>query len=103
MFLKRKPGLEPAAFQKYWREKHGPLAATLPPTRRYVQSHVQLSAYSDGAQPRYDGMAAVWIASSDAMLRAVGTPEYEAIRTDELNFLDQASFQLIITNEFVIL
>ncbi len=95
--------LEPAAFQKYWREKHGPLAATLPPTRRYVQSHVQLSAYSDGAQPRYDGMAAVWIESSDAMLRAVGTPEYEAIRTDELNFLDHASFQLVITNEFVIL
>jgi uncharacterized protein (TIGR02118 family) len=103
VFLKRKPGLEPAAFQSYWREQHGPLAATLPATRRYVQSHLQLSAYDDGAQPRYDGVAAVWLDNSDAMVRAVGSPEYEAIRADELNFLDQASFQLIITNEFVVI
>jgi uncharacterized protein (TIGR02118 family) len=103
VFLKRKPGLEPAAFQKYWRERHGPLAATLPATRRYVQSHVQLSAYLDGAQPRYDGVAVVWLDNSDAMVRAVRSAEYEAIRADEPNFLDQASFQLIITNEFVVI
>jgi uncharacterized protein (TIGR02118 family) len=103
VFLKRKPGLEVEAFQKYWRERHGPLAATLPATRRYVQSHVLASAYRGGKQPRYDGVAAVWIENSDAMLRAVETPEYEAIRADEPNFLDQASFQLIITHELAVI
>ena len=33
----RKPGMEELeAFQRYWRETHGPLAATIPMIRRYV-------------------------------------------------------------------
>jgi len=39
----------------------------------------------------------------DAMLRAVGTPGYEAVRADEPNFLDQASFQLAVTHEFAVI
>ena len=31
--------MEVEAFQRYWRETHGPLAATIPTIRRYVQSH----------------------------------------------------------------
>ena len=47
-FVTRRPGMEVDAFQRYWRETHGPLAATIPVIRRYVQSHVRRSAYEGG-------------------------------------------------------
>jgi uncharacterized protein (TIGR02118 family) len=103
VFLRRRPGMEVAEFQRYWREKHGPLAATMPGVRRYVQSHVRAGAYRGGKQPRYDGVAELWLEDSNAMLRAAGSPEYDAIRADELNFLDQSSFQIVMTRESVVI
>ena len=36
------------AFQRHWREVHGPLGARVPGLRRYVQSHTRLSGYGLG-------------------------------------------------------
>jgi uncharacterized protein (TIGR02118 family) len=98
-FINRKPGMAPEAFQKYWRESHGPLAAKIPVMRRYVQNHVRLSAYRSGREPLYDGVVEVWFDSTDAMRESEKTPEYAAVRADEPNLLDGSRLAFIITRE----
>jgi uncharacterized protein (TIGR02118 family) len=50
-FVTRKPGLAVQDFQRYWLTIHGPLAAQIPVSRRYVQSHTRPSAYERGRRP----------------------------------------------------
>jgi len=100
-FATRKAGMEPEAFQQYWREIHGPLSSKLPQLRRYVQCHPLLSAYRAGIKPIYDGVALSWFDSTDAMREK--PPEYRAIRRDEPNFLELHPENFIITREHVII
>jgi uncharacterized protein (TIGR02118 family) len=102
-FVHRRPGMAVADFQRYWREVHGPLAARIPSIRRYVQSHVRESAYRDGRQPAYDGLAVTWFDSTDAMREGAKTEAYAATRADEPGFIDTARLAVIITTEHVIL
>jgi uncharacterized protein (TIGR02118 family) len=96
--LTRKPGMDLAAFQSYWRTNHGPLAAKIPQTRRYVQCHVRASGYADGRKPIYDGVAEVWFDDFDAV-RASGTGDlYRDIRADEPKFLT-VPFPVIFASE----
>jgi len=100
--LTRKPGMDVAAFQSYWRTKHGPLAAKIPQTRRYVQCHVRASGYADGRKPLYDGVAEVWFDDFDAV-RASGTGDlYRDVRADESKFLS-VPFPVIFASEFRII
>jgi uncharacterized protein (TIGR02118 family) len=98
----RKPGMEVDAFQRYWREVHGPIAATIPVLRRYVQSHVRRSAYAAGRAPAYDGAALTWFDDTQAMRVSAGTPEYARTRADEPSFLDTARLPVVITREHVV-
>ena len=100
-FAVRKSGMAPAAFQKYWRETHGPLACKIPQVRRYVQCHPLLSAYRDGRQPIYDGVALTWFDNTADMREKPA--EYRAIRRDEPNFLELRPENIIITREHVII
>ncbi len=100
-FITHKPGLSIAAFQRYWREVHGPLAALIPMVRRYVQSHVRLAAYERGRAPRYDGAALTWFDDTRAMRASAATPEYARVRADEANFIVPDP-PFIITREHVI-
>lgn len=100
-FAIRKIGTSPEAFQKYWREIHGPLACKIPQVRRYVQCHVRLSAYRDGRQPIYDGVALTWFDNTSDMREK--PPEYRAIRRDEPNFLELHPENIILTKEHVII
>ena len=100
-FAIRKRGMSVEAFQNYWREIHGPLACKIPQVRRYVQCHVRLSAYRDGRQPIYDGVALTWFDNTAAMREK--PPEYRAIRRDEPNFLELHPENIIITKEHVII
>lgn len=100
-FATRKAGMEVEAFQKYWREIHGPLATKLPQLRRYVQCHPLLSAYREGKQPIYDGVALSWFDSTADMREK--PPEYRAIRRDEPNFLELHPENFIITREHIII
>jgi uncharacterized protein (TIGR02118 family) len=103
-FVRRKPGMEVEAFQRYWREVHGPLGAKIPQMRRYVQSHVRPGAYRGGRRPIYDGVAEVWFDSTDAMRESATTAEYRAVRADEPNFIDSAHpVPFIITQDLVVL
>jgi len=56
-FVKRKPAMEVEAFQKHWREVHGPMGTSVPGLRRYEQSHTRPAAYKDGREPKWDGIS----------------------------------------------
>ncbi len=101
-FLNRRPDLAPEAFQRHWREVHGPIAAGIPQIRRYVQSHVRLGAYASGRTPRYDGVAITWFDDTAAMRASAGTPAYAATRGDEKNFMAAGEAPVIITREHLI-
>jgi uncharacterized protein (TIGR02118 family) len=96
--LTRKPGIDVASFQSYWRTIHGPLAAVIPQTRRYVQCHVRPSGYSDGRAPRYDGVAEVWFDDFDAVRESANADGYRDIRADEPKFLT-VPFPVIFASE----
>ncbi|WP_245178440.1 EthD family reductase [Cupriavidus sp. AcVe19-1a] len=58
-FFRRKSNLSREDMLRYWRGTHGPLAASVPGLRRYVQSAMLPSAYEQG-EPRFDGAAQIW-------------------------------------------
>ena len=85
-FVKRRPGIPLDAFFAYWREVHGPLAATIPVVRRYEQNHARKRAYRDGT-PMFDGFAVTWFDSTQAMRDGTRTQAYVDTRADEPRFL----------------
>jgi uncharacterized protein (TIGR02118 family) len=101
-FVTHKPGMSIEAFQKHWREIHGPLGSSIPVVRRYVQSHTRLSIYKSGKTPDYDGVAITWFDDTQAMRVSATTPEYARTRADEPNFIAPGTLPLIITKEHVI-
>ena len=100
-FVHRRPDLSIEAFQRYWRQTHGPIAAKIPQIRRYVQSHVRASAYAGGRTPAYDGLAITWWDDTNAMRAAATTREYATTRADEPSFLAPDP-RFIITREIVV-
>lgn len=101
-FNYRKPGLSPQAFKDYWQNRHGPLVLrNFAALRRYVQNHALLGAYDSGAEPDFDGLLEAWLSSFDALTAGEGTPEHEAMRADEANFLDPARFRFMLVRDEV--
>jgi uncharacterized protein (TIGR02118 family) len=101
-FVAHKPGMAIEAFQKYWRDVHGPLGAAIPMVRRYVQSHTRRAVYEQGRTPAWDGVAITWFDDTKAMRASADTPEYVRVRGDEGNFIDTARIPFIITTEHVV-
>jgi len=101
-FVNRRPGMAVPAFQRYWREIHGPIAARIPVIRRYEQNHLALTAYSGASTPLYDGLAITWFDSTVEMRRGAATLEYAATRRDEANFLSPGHLPIIITREHLL-
>jgi uncharacterized protein (TIGR02118 family) len=98
-FVNRRPGMAVPAFQRYWREIHGPIASRIPVIRRYEQNHLASTAYSEDATPLYDGLAITWFDSTAEMRRGAATSEYATTRVDEANFLSPGHLPIIITRE----
>ena len=100
--VNRRPGMAVPAFQRYWREIHGPIAARIPVIRRYEQNHLASIAYSGASTPLYDGLAITWFDSTVEMRRGAATLEYAATRRDEANFLSPGHLPIIITREHLL-
>jgi uncharacterized protein (TIGR02118 family) len=95
-FLNRRPDLAPESFGAYWRERHGPLAAKVPGLVRYVQCHTTPGIYRAGREPRYDGVPISWFTGADALRASGSTPQYEAVRADEVHFLAPRTLPFVI-------
>ena len=101
---RRLPHLSREEFQRYWRDKHGPLvrshAATLA-IRRYVQHHTALDPANDGLRASrggpeaFDGIAELQWESQEALAAALdsaaGRAASLALLEDERRFIDLAS------------
>jgi uncharacterized protein (TIGR02118 family) len=74
--LKRKPGMSLADFRNYWVDVHGPIVKRLPGLRRYVQCHAIDAAYQY-AEPRWDGVAQLWVDSPEAYQRLLDSKEFQ--------------------------
>jgi uncharacterized protein (TIGR02118 family) len=99
-FNYRKPGLSPRMFQDYWENKHGRLVLKhFAALRRYVQNHALPGSYEAGAEPDFDGVLEAWLTSFAALRAGEGTPEHEAVRADEANFLDSSRFSFMLVRD----
>ncbi len=102
-FIRRKPGTPVEAFQRHWREVHGPLAAAIPTMRRYVQSHTRRAAYDRGREPAWDGIATIWFDDSAALRAATTTSAWDRAQADHANFIAPGPIPFIITTEHPII
>ena len=83
--LHRVANLSRVEFQRYWRETHGPLVASVARAlriRRYLQSHSVddplydgLRAARTGMHQPFDGVACLWWDSRDDLLAALEVTE----------------------------
>ena len=102
-FVSRKSDMPVDAFQAYWRNVHGPIAAEILMIRRYVQSHTLPGAYRNGRLPEVDGCAITWFENIDSMRQSALSVAYERTRKDEANFIDVTKeVPFIITTEHII-
>lgn len=99
--INRRPGMSVEEFQEYWLHRHGPVVAQLPGLRRYVQSHVRPGGYRNRT-PAFDGTAELWFDDKAGLAAIVDTPEFEAAKADEPNFIDTATLLEIVVDEHVI-
>lgn len=101
-FNYRKPGMSPRTFQDYWENQHGQLVLrNFKALGRYVQNHAVAGSYDSGAEPDFDGVLEAWLTSLEAFHAMNGTPESDAMRADEANFLDPVRFRFMLVRETV--
>ena len=93
----KRPDMDRAEFDRYWTRVHGPLAATIPTIRRYVQWHLSPGTRDAGTAP-YDGLAVTWFDDVAAMRAGAATEAYTRTRADEANFL-AGELPFVITAE----
>jgi uncharacterized protein (TIGR02118 family) len=97
--LKRKPGWSLADGRKYWIDVHGPIVKKLPGLRRYVQSHLVDAAYAF-AEPKWDGVAQLWVDDAEAMQKLLGAKEFkEGAWLDGEKFLDLSIARSFVAQE----
>jgi uncharacterized protein (TIGR02118 family) len=95
----KRPDMDRAEFDRYWAQVHGPLAATIPTIRRYVQAHLSPGTRGAGNAP-YDGLAITWFDDVATMRAGAATEAYARTRADEANFL-AGELPFVITTERV--
>lgn len=78
-------------FRAHWREHHGPLAATLPGVRRYVQNHVtdhaQRGIHFARGPERLDGISQLVFDDEAAMRAALAGAAGPRLIADERHFI----------------
>ena len=93
----KRPDMDRAEFDRYWAQVHGPLAATIPTIRRYVQAYLSPGTREAGTA-LYDGLAITWFDDVAAMRAGAATEAYVKTRADEANFL-AGELPFVITTE----
>lgn len=100
--LKRKAGLSPEEFHRYWREVHGPLVASTRSGQhaaRYEQNHRSEADYGRPGGGDYDGCTEQWFASIEDFYASIQEDDYVRIAADIETFIDTSSLVWIMTEE----
>src|SRR6266516_1549216 len=85
-FVRRKAGMSPEEFHRYWRESHGPLVASTKSGShviRYEQNHRALDDYGREGPSDFDGVTEQWFESVDDFYETTATENIVWIMTEE--------------------
>lgn len=100
-FLKKKAGLTQEEFLRYWKEKHGPLAArVVPGLRKYIQYHPV-----PGFESEIDGIVELWWDNPElyrSFLAWRQSEEAKILREDEEKFVDTSKWVRFVAEEHII-
>ncbi|MHB8669869.1 MAG: EthD domain-containing protein [Acidimicrobiales bacterium] len=99
--VKRKPGMSPEEFHRYWRNEHGPLVASTRSGRhalRYEQNHRALEDYERDPEG-YDGATEQWFSSVEDFHDSLREDDYGLIAQDVERFLDTTQLVFLLTEE----
>lgn len=89
VILRKKKGTSQEEFRNHWKSIHGPLFRKFPQIKKYTQYIVEDRCRDDSDVP-IDGIAMLEFENVDEMRAAWKMIEYEDIRKDELNFLENS-------------
>ncbi len=96
--ITRRADLSRDEFVRYWREVHGPIGARIPGLLRLVQS-AAIDVPGDARAGDYDGVAELWFADIDSLLRARESDEWRTATEDEVNFIDHSRVAYFVSVE----
>ena len=103
VLFKKRADLTQEEFLRYWKEKHGPLAAkVIPGLRKYVQCH---PIKVPGVEFEYDGITETWWDSAEAYQNYLSwrrSEEAKVLRDDEKKFAEGKSAIRCVVEEHVI-
>jgi hypothetical protein len=102
--IARRPDLERAEFRDHYEQVHAPLAVRtlLEGTTRYVRHHLRDALFGE---PAFDVVTGFWYrdaAAAAEIMRRTGTPAGDAIRRDELTFMDKPANTFFAVTERVV-
>lgn len=107
--IKRRAGMDVAAFSRHWRDVHAPLIRGCVPFARHLLAYTQHHladqdgpvAQMFGISGAYDGVAVLEFSSTEAMTPAFAEPAYlQQVRPDEFNFVDLEHGLCFLTEPF---
>jgi len=102
--IARRRDIDRAEFREHYEEIHAPLAVRtlLEGTTRYVRHHLREELFG---RPAFDVVTAFWYRDANAALeimRRTETPAGEAIRRDELTFMDKPANTFFAVTEHAV-
>jgi uncharacterized protein (TIGR02118 family) len=101
--LKRQRHFSRAEGKRYWLDVHGPIVAAVPGLRRYVQAHTIDAAYRY-AEPRWDGVAQLWLNDVAAVARMLEDPAFKDVAwADTVKFVDMKLIESFVGEEYVVI
>jgi len=105
--MKRKPGITPEEFARYWYEEHAPLGFEILPDDIHIRGYVQnYSVRNEGDQePEFDGLVEFCLDDVQAFQRWFTwfmSDAAKPMRDDEKNFMDSSTVKLMIVQERVV-
>lgn len=82
-----RPGMDEAAFHRYWLDVHAVrYASRIPQIRRYLID-TRIARAGETAPPRWSGVAEIWLANEAEQLASLQSPEFlQGARLDEPNW-----------------
>ena len=103
--LRRKAGMSPEDFHRYWREQHAPLVLSTAHgshVLRYEQHHRPLDDYGAGDDGGYDGVTEQWFSSMEDYRASLAEADFALVWEDLGRFLDTDRLAFVVTEEPVV-